>query len=90
MSDTNNTLKSQKNQYHHLTEKDIATIQALIEQKDKNSKKLFNNSYIATYRGVHRSIISRELKIESLIVLSKMDLQVFLFLLFIMLLDIIL
>lgn len=62
MSDINNTLKSKKNQYHHLTEKDRATIQALIEQKDKNGKRLFNNSYIATYLGVHRSTISRELK----------------------------
>lgn len=34
MSDTNNTLKKKENQYHHLTEKDRATIQALIEQKD--------------------------------------------------------
>ena len=42
--------------------KDRATIQALIEQKDKNGKRLFNNSYIAKYLGVHRSTISRELK----------------------------
>ena len=62
MSDTNNTLKNSKNQYHHLTEKDRATIQALIEQKDKNGKRLFNNTYIANYLGVHRSTISRELR----------------------------
>ena len=62
MSDTNNTLKKKENQYHHLTEKDRATIQALIEQKDKNGKRLFNNSYIANYLGVHRSTISRELR----------------------------
>ena len=42
--------------------KDRATIQDLIEQKDKNGKRLFNNSYIAKYLGVHRSTISRELK----------------------------
>lgn len=62
MSDTNNTLKKKENQYHHLTEKDRATIQALIEQKNEKGKRLFNNSYIANYLGVHRSTISRELK----------------------------
>ena len=62
MSDTNNTLNKKKNQYHHFTEKDRATIQALIEQKNKKGKRLFNNTYIANYLGVHRSTISRELK----------------------------
>lgn len=62
MSRTNNTIKLNKNQYHHLTEKDRATIQTLIEQKDKKGKRLFNNSYIANYLGVHRSTISRELR----------------------------
>lgn len=62
MFDTNNTLKKKENQYHHLTEKDRATIQTLIEQKDKNGKRLFNNTYIANYLGVHRSTISRELR----------------------------
>lgn len=62
MSDTNNTLNFKKKQYHHLTENDRSTIQTLIEQKDKNGKRLFNNSYIANYLGVHRSTISRELR----------------------------
>lgn len=62
MSDTNNTTNKKENQYHHLTENDRATIQTLIEQKDNNGKRLFNNSYIANYLGVHRSTISRELK----------------------------
>ena len=62
MSDTNNTLNFKKKQYHHLTENDRSTIQTLIEQKDKNGKKLFNNSYIANCLGVHRSTISRELR----------------------------
>lgn len=62
MSDKNHTRKQSKNQYHHLTAKDRATIQTLIEQKDKNGKRLFNNTYIANYLGVHRSTISRELK----------------------------
>ena len=62
MSNINNTLKKKENQYHHLTEKDRNTIQALIEQRDKNGKRLFNNTYIANYLGVHRSTISRELR----------------------------
>ena len=33
-----------------------------MEQKDKKGKRLFNNTYIANYLGVHRSTISRELK----------------------------
>ena len=41
MSNTNNTLKKKENQYHHLTEKDRNTIQALIEQRDKNGKRKF-------------------------------------------------
>ena len=61
-SDINNTLKKKENQYHHLTEKDRATIQALIEQKDENGKWLFNNTYIANYLGVHRFTIYREIK----------------------------
>ena len=61
MSETNNTLNSKENQYHHLTLKDRSTIQTLIEQKDENGKRLFNNTYIANYLGVHRSTISREL-----------------------------
>lgn len=62
MSNTNNTLKKKENQYDHLTEKDRTTIQALIEQRDKNGKRLFDNTYIANYLGVHRSTISRELR----------------------------
>ena len=62
MSDTNNTLEKEKNQYHHLTEKDRTTIQTLIEQTDKNGKRLFNNTYIANFLNVHRSTIYRELK----------------------------
>lgn len=62
MSNTNNTLKNKENQYHHLTEKDRTIIQALLEQKDDNGKRLFNNTYIVNFLGVHRSTISRELK----------------------------
>jgi len=62
MSVTNNTIKIKKNQYHHLTMKDRAVIQALAEQKDENGKRLFNNSYIANYLKVNRSTISRELR----------------------------
>lgn len=62
MSVTNNTIKTKKKQYHHLTLKDRNVIQALADQKDENGKRLFNNSYIANYIGVNRSTISRELK----------------------------
>lgn len=61
MSKANNTLKSEKMQYHQLKEKDRMVIQTLINQKDDKGKRLFNNSYIANYLGVHRSTISREL-----------------------------
>lgn len=62
MSRKDNTTNCKEKQYHHLTENDRATIQALIEQKDENGKRLFNNSYIANYLGVDKSTISRELK----------------------------
>lgn len=62
MSEVNNTIKKGKNQYHHLTEEDRIRIQTLVNQKDSNGKRLFNNSYIANYLGVNRSTISRELR----------------------------
>lgn len=62
MSKVNNTVNSNKMQYHHLTEADRMVIQTLISQKDFNGKRLFNNSYIANYLGFHRSTISRELR----------------------------
>ena len=61
MHTTNNTIKKTKNQYHHLTYKDRCAIQTLVNQRDKNGKRIFNNSYIANYLGVNRSTISREL-----------------------------
>lgn len=62
MSRKDNTTNCKEKQYHHLTENDRATIQALIEQKDESGKRLFNNSYIANYLGVDKSTISRELR----------------------------
>lgn len=62
MSEVNNTIKSKKNQYHQLTEEDRIKIQTLVNQKDSNGKRMFNNSYIADYLHVHRSTISRELR----------------------------
>ena len=62
MSETNNTIKSKKNQYHHLTKDDRAKIQSLVEQVDDNGKRIFSNSYIARYIKVDRSTITRELK----------------------------
>lgn len=62
MSEENNTTKSSKNQYHHLTKDERAKIQSLAEQKDADGKRLFNNTYIANYIGVNKSTISRELR----------------------------
>ena len=58
MSEINNTLKSKKNQYHHLTQDDRNKIEALVNQKDEKGKRLFNNTYIANYLGVNKSTIS--------------------------------
>lgn len=62
MSKKDNTLKSQKKQYHHLTKEDRIKIESLINQKDCDGKRLFNNTYIANYIGVNKSTISRELR----------------------------
>ena len=62
MSKANNTIKLKKNQYKHLTKKDRCTIETLVNQKDENGKRIFNNTYIANYLGVHKSTISRELR----------------------------
>ncbi|MBE6140280.1 MAG: IS30 family transposase [Firmicutes bacterium] len=73
MSKTDNTIKTKKKQYRHLNEDDRVKIQSLIEQKDQNGKRLFNNTYIAYYIGVNKSTISRELKnrIKSKIVIRS-------------------
>lgn len=62
MSKNNNNTNLKENQYRHLTKEDRIKIESLISQKDDNGKRLFNNSYIAKYLGVHRSTISRELR----------------------------
>lgn len=62
MSKSNNKTKSKKNQYKHLTIDDRAKIQTLIEQLDDNGKRIYSNTYIANYLGVHKSTITRELK----------------------------
>lgn len=62
MSETNNTTKIKKKQYHHLTKEDRIKIETLIEQKDSNGKRLFNNTQISNIVGVSKSTISRELK----------------------------
>ena len=68
MSDTNNTTKLKGNQYHHLTYEDRCKIEILVNQKDSNGKRLFNNSYIAKAIGVDRSTISRELELAKLLI----------------------
>lgn len=62
MSETNNTMKLKKNQYHHLTKDKRLKIQSLVEQVDENGKRLFSNSYIADYIEVDKSTITRELR----------------------------
>lgn len=64
MSKRNTTISNNKNQvkYRHLTKDDRIKIESLINQKDENGKRLFNNTYIANYLGVHKSTISRELR----------------------------
>ena len=56
MSDKNNTTNTVKKQYHHLNKDDRVKIESLINQKNKDGKRLFNNTC------VHKSTISRELK----------------------------
>lgn len=64
MPEKNITTSNNKNQgkYHHLTKENRITIESLINQKDENGKRLFNNTYIANYLGVDKSTISRELR----------------------------
>ena len=62
MSDKNNTTNTVKKQYHHLNKDDRVKIESLINQKNKDGKRSFNNTQIANYLGVHKSTISRELK----------------------------
>ena len=62
MSETNNTTKSNKKQYHHLTKEKRAQIEILLNSIYDNGKRMFNNAYIANAIGVHKSTISRELK----------------------------
>ena len=62
MSENNNTTNTKEKQYRHLKKEDRIKIESLINQKDKNGKRLFNNTYIANYLGVNKSTISRELK----------------------------
>ena len=62
MSMKNNTLKKGKKQYHHLTYNDRVKIEFMINEKDKNGKRLYSNTDIAKKLGVHKSTISRELK----------------------------
>ena len=62
MSGNNNTTNVEKKQYRHLKKDDRIKIESLINQKDENGNRLFNNTYIANYLGVHKSTISRELK----------------------------
>ena len=61
MSENNNTTNIKEKQYRHLRKDDRIKIESLINQKDENGKRIFNNTYIANYLGVDKSTISREL-----------------------------
>ena len=62
MSENNNTTNTKEKQYRHLKKEDKIKIESLINQKDEEGKRLFNNTYIANYLGVRKSTISRELR----------------------------
>ena len=57
MSGNNNTTNVEKKQYRHLKKDDRIKIESLINQKDENGNRLFNNTYIANYLGVNKSTI---------------------------------
>ncbi len=44
MSDKNNTTNTVKKQYHHLNKDDRVKIESLINQKNKDGKRSFNNT----------------------------------------------
>lgn len=62
MSVINNTIKTEQNQYHHLTNEQRCKIEVLVNIKDENGKRVYSNTYIANYLRVHKSTISRELR----------------------------
>lgn len=63
MSKKNNNIKSSKNQcFKQLTRDDRAKIELMLNMKDENGNRLYNQSDIARKLHVHRSTISRELK----------------------------
>lgn len=62
MSDENNTIKQEKRQYKHLKKAQRIKIEILINLKDKEGKRMYNNTEISKIIGVHKSTISREIK----------------------------
>ncbi len=62
MSKENNKLKTKKNQYHHLNRDQRAQIEILVNEVDKNGKRVYSNADIAKKLGVNRTTIWRELK----------------------------
>ena len=62
MSKQNYNEKNCKNQYHHLNRDQRAKIEVLVNEKDKNGKRVYSNADIAKRIGVHRTTIWRELK----------------------------
>ena len=62
MSKKDNTTKTKKRQYRHLTYNDRVKIEFMLSQKDENGKRLYSNARIAKELGVDKSTIGREIK----------------------------
>ena len=62
MSKENYIEKKKKNQYHHLNRDQRAQIEILVNEVDKNGKRVYSNADIAQKIGVNRTTIWRELK----------------------------
>lgn len=62
MSEKDNTIKSEKKQYHHLKKDDRIKIEFMLNEMDENGKRLYSNTDIAKKIGVHKATITRELR----------------------------
>lgn len=62
MSTKDNITKLEKNQYHHLKYEDRVKIEFMLNQKNEDGARIYNNTQIANELGVHKSTITRELK----------------------------
>lgn len=65
MSRINNNINKEKKQYKHLKYEDRIKINTLINLKNNNGERLYNNTQIAKIINVNRSTISRELRFRT-------------------------